>query len=196
MGFEAFQQHLTELMQAPFVQIKSTESESFWINLLPNTQEGEICVVFPGLNLSDFQADLEGNVRNGLMIGVQRITTVIHGNRGFPVEQRAGATEQVQATLLRVKSKSEQEGKSAPLLLKMPYPRNPERVLGKVREELLIELELQSLGANKQLVRRTHRIRFNPLEGGRFPSAEHVLSNAPIALMPVDVMALKGISDD
>ena len=196
MDIEAFQHHLTALLQAPFVQIKSIESESFWISLLPNTQEGEICVVLPGLNLPDFQADLEGNVRNGLLIGAQRITTFIQSNFGVPEKQRDVVTEQVQTRLTRVKSPSEQKGQGAPLLLKMVYPRNPERVLGKITEELLLVLELQSLGANKQLIRQTHRIRFNPLEGGRFPSAEHPLSNPPIPLLPVDVMALKVISGD
>ena len=196
MDVEAFQHHLTALLQAPFVQIKSIESESFWISLLPNTQEGEICVVLPGLNLSDFQVDLEGNVRNELMIGAQRITTFLHSNRGVPGEQRDVVTEQVQTSLTRVKSQSEQQGQGAPLLLKMAYPRNPERVLGKITEDLLLVLELQSLGANKQLISQTHHIRFNPLEGGRFPSVEHPPSNPPIPLLPVDVMALKVISGD
>ena len=80
---------------------------------------------------------------------------------------------------------------SAPLLLKLTYPRSPEPRFGKVSEELLIELELHSLDDKGQLVERTYRIRFDANEGGRFmPAQQHFESNAEMPLLIVDVNAL------
>ena len=56
----------------------------------------------------------------------------------------------------------------------------------------MIELELQSLDDEGQLVRRNYRIRFNPLEGGRFLSAkQHFDSSVEMPLLGVEVMALE-----
>ena len=89
------------------------------------------------------------------------------------------------------KPEKEQSG-PAPLLIKLTYPRNPERAIGNISEELLVELELQSLNDEGQWVRRNYRIRFNPLEGGRFLSAkQHFDSNVGMPLLGIDVMALE-----
>jgi hypothetical protein len=69
---------------------------------------------------------------------------------------------------------------------------NPERTIGNISEELLIELEFQSLDDEGQWVRRNYRIRFNPAEGGRFISAkQHFNSNVEMPLLGVEVMALE-----
>ncbi|MFJ2331124.1 hypothetical protein [Pseudomonas helleri] len=89
------------------------------------------------------------------------------------------------------KPEKEQSG-PAPLLIKLTYPRNPERTIGNISEELLIELELQSLDDEGQLVRRNYRIRFNSVEGGRFLSAkQHFDSSIQMPLLGVEVMALE-----
>lgn len=108
------------------------------------------------------------------------------GNRDIPVEQ-------VQAGLYRMVSTPEKEQSGlAPLLIKLTYPRNPERAIGNISEELLIELELQSLDDEGQLARGNYRIRFNPVEGGRFISAkQHFDSNVEMPLLGIDVMALE-----
>ena len=68
----------------------------------------------------------------------------------------------------------------------------PERAIGNISEELLIELELQSLDDEGQLARRNYRIRFNPVEGGRIISAkQHFDSNVEMPLLGIDVMALE-----
>ena len=109
------------------------------------------------------------------------------------MEQREVVTEQVQAGLYRVVSKPEKEQSGpAPLLIKLTYPRNPERTISNISEEVLVELELQSLDDEGQLVRRNYRIRFNPVEGGRFISAkQHFDSNVEMPLLGIDVMALE-----
>ena len=119
-------------------------------------------------------------------IGASAIKCFFEGGRGFAVEQ-------VQAGLYRMVSKPEKEQSGpAPLLIKLTYPRNPERTIGNISEELLIELELQSLDDEGQLVRRNYRIRFNPVEGGRFISAkQHFDSNVEMPLLGIDVMALE-----
>ena len=192
LSLEEFQYYLMVLQQAPFVEIKRSDKESFWQSMLPNAKPGEIYVVLPGRTLPDYQLTLEGIAHHGLKIGAQRMTTFLRGDRGIPVEQREVVTQQVQAGLYRVKSTSEKEqGGPAPLLLKLTYPRNPERVLGKVSEELLIELVLQSLNDKGQLVEHTYRIRFDPLEGGRFLSnKQHFESSADMPLLEVDINAL------
>ena len=91
------------------------------------------------------------------------------------------------------KPEKEQSG-PAPLLIKLTYPRNPERAIGKISEELLVELELQSLSDEGQLVRRNYRIRFNPVENGRFISAkQHFDSNVAMPLLGIDVMAMEAL---
>lgn len=193
LTLQEFQHYLEVQQQAPFVEIKRSEDESFWQSMLSSAKTGDICVILPGLTVPDYQVTLEGRVSHALKIGAQRITTFLRGDRGIPVEQREVVTEQVQAGLYRVASKPEKEEKGpAPLLLKLTYPCNPEPVFGKVSEELLIELELQSLDDKGQLDRRNYRIRFNPTKGGRFLSAnQHFEVNGEMSLLVVDVMALE-----
>ncbi|MGP4958840.1 hypothetical protein [Pseudomonas helleri] len=193
LSLQEFQHYLTLQQQAPFVEIKRSDEEPFWQSMLTDAKPGEIYVVLPGLTLPDYQDKLDGYASQGLRIGAQRITTFLRGDRGVPVEQREVVTEQVQAGLYRMVSKPEKEQSGpAPLLIKLTYPRNPERTIGNMSEELLIELELQSLDDEGQLVRRNYRIRFNPLEGGRFISAkQHFDSSVEMPLLGIDVMALE-----
>lgn len=190
-SLEKFHRYLYTLLKAPFVQIKGPENQSFWQSLLPNTREGEICIVFPGLNASDFQENLEGNVSHGLQIGAQRITKALSNQRGFPSVHLEQVSEQVQARLTRVKSRPESQNMGDPLALKLEYPRNPEPTHGKVSEELLIELVLEKRVDRVHWQQQTFHIRFNPLETGRFPSAGHDESGPKIELLNVDVMALE-----
>ncbi|WP_228394075.1 toxin VasX [Pseudomonas helleri] len=192
-SLQEFQHYLTLQQQAPFVEVKRSDDESFWQSMLGGAKPGEIFVILPGMTLADYQDKLDGRANHGLKIGAQRITTFLRGDRGVPVEQREVVTEHVQAGLYRMVSKPEKEQSgSAPLLIKLTYPRNPERTIGNISEELLIELELQSLDDEGQLVRRNYRIRFNPLEGGRFLSAkQHFDSSVEMPLLGIDVMAME-----
>ncbi|WP_256677179.1 toxin VasX [Pseudomonas sp. FSL R10-1350] len=193
LNLHEFQHYLTLQQQAPFVEVKRSDDESFWQSMLCGTKPGEIFVILPGVTLADYQDRLDGRASHGLKIGAQRITTFLRGDRGIPVEQREVVTEQVQAGLYRMVSKPEKEQSGpAPLLIKLTYPRNSERTIGNISEELLIELELQSLDDEGQLVRCNYRIRFNPLEGGRFLSAkQHFDSNVGMPLLGIDVMAME-----
>ena len=192
-SLQEFQHYLTLQQQAPFVEVKRSDDESFWQSMLGGAKPGEIFVILPGMTLADYQDKLDGRASHGLKIGAQRITTFLRGDRGARVEQREVVTEQVQAGLYRMVSKPEKEQSGpAPLLIKLTYPRNPERSIGNISEELLIELELQSLNDEGQLVRRNYRIRFNPIEGGRFLSAkQHFDSSVEMPLLGVEVMALE-----
>ncbi|MFP3517953.1 toxin VasX [Pseudomonas sp. SIMBA_077] len=192
LTLEEFQYRLTLLQQVPFVEIKGSEEESFWQSILPSAKPGDIFVTFPGMTLPDYESTLEGKVSYGIKIGAQRITTFLRRDRGFPMEQREVVTEQVQMKLYRVKSAPEKE-KSGPahLSLKLTYPHNRKSSLGKLSEELLVELELLSLDKNKKLAPLTYRIRFDPFEYGLFPSSKkHFEFNAEIPLLDVDVIAL------
>ena len=109
------------------------------------------------------------------------------------MKQREVVTEQVQAGLYRMVSKPEKEQRGpAPLLIKLIYPHSSDHTFGSISKELLIELELQSLDDEGQLVRRNYRIRFNPVEGGRFlPAKQHFDSNVAMPLLGIDVMAME-----
>ena len=188
---QEFQYRLTLLQQAPFVEIKSSEEEPFWQSILSSAKPSDIFVIIPGMSLSDYQSTLESKVSYGIKIGAQRITK-LHRGRGIVAEQREIVTGQVQRELYRVKSKPqiEQSGLQ-PLLLKLTYPSDSERMHGKLSEELLIELELLSLDEKKNPASLTYRIRFNPLGSGHFPSAnKHFESGTEIPLLTVDVIAL------
>lgn len=185
-----FQNNLTKLLQAPFVQIKGVSDESFWLSLLPNTQVGEICLIVPGLSVADFHASLEGNIRHKLFIGAQRITTIMHSYRGFPAEQREVISDEVCLGLKQVVSNKKQKGLAEPLMLKLSYPRNPEPVVGKVSEELLLKINLRYFDENEQVMEQTRCIRFNILEEGRFPSVEDSITFPETPLVCVDVTEL------
>lgn len=190
LSLKEFHSSLAALLQAPFVEIKNSADESYWRSMLPNTEAGEIFLVFPGLDISAFQIPLVGIKRHALMIGAQRITTVTQSYKNALVEYVENVTELLHMDLLRVVSQQERENKGSPLLLKLIYALNPERVLGKVSEELLIEINLQSWDVNSQVSEQTYRIRFNPLEKGRFPSADNQKFASKIALAEVRVLEL------
>ena len=185
-----FQNHLTKLLQAPFVQIKGVSGDSFWLSLLPNTKVGEIFLIVPGLSVADFHASLEGKIRNKLFIGAQRITKIMHGGRERPAEQREVISDEVCLGLQLVVSNQKQMGNGEPLMLKLIYPRNPEPVVGKVSEELLLVINLQYFDENEQVMEQTRCIRFNILEEGRFPSAEYSITVPEMPLVGVEVAAL------
>ena len=190
LSLKEFHSSLTALLQAPFVEIKNSADESYWRSMLPNAKVGEIFLVFPGLDISTFQVPLVGIKRHALMIGAQRITMVTQSYKSALVEYVENVTELLHMDLLRVVSEKEKENKGSPLLLKLMYPLNPERVLGKVSEELLIEINLQSWNENAQVSEQTYRIRFNALEKGRFPSADHQTFASKITLVEVQVLDL------
>lgn len=192
LTLEEFQYRLTLLQQAPFVEIKGPEEESFWQRILPSAKPGDIFVTFPGMTLPDYESTLNGKASYGIKIGAQRITTFLRGDRGFPMEQREVVTEQVQVNLYRVKSTPEKEQSGpAHLSLKLTYPHNRKNAHGELSEELLVELELLSLDKKKNLAPLTYRIRFDPFEGGVFPSSKkHFDVSTEIPLLDVDVIAL------
>ena len=185
-----FQNQLTELLQAPVVQIKGVSDESFWLSLLPNTKVGEIFLIVPGLSVADFHASLEGKIRNKLFISAQRITKILQNSRERPAEQREMISDAVYLGLQQVVSKPEQKGKSEPLMLKLNYPRNPETILGKVSEELLLVINIQYFDDNEQVMEQTRSVRFNILEEGCFPSVKHPITVPEAPLVGVDVTAL------
>lgn len=190
LSLKEFHNSLTSSLQAPFLEIKNSAGEPYWRSMLPNTKAGEIFLVFPGLDISTFQIPLVGIKRHALMIGAQRITTVTQSYKNALVEYVENVTELLHMNLLRVVGEQEKEKKGSPLLLKLIYPLNPERVLGKVSEELLIEINLQSWDKNAQVSEQTYRIRFNALEKGRFPSADHQTFASKITLVEVQVLEL------
>lgn len=185
-----FHNTLTALLQAPFVEIKDSVDESYLQSLLPNTKVGEIVLVFPGLDISTFQVPLVGIKRRALMIGAQRITTVTLSYKNPLVEHVENVTELLHTGLLRVVSEQEKKNEGSPLLLKLVYQVNAEHVQGKVSEALLIEINLQSWDENERVSEQTYRIRFNALEKGRFPSADHQTFAPEIPLVEVKVLDL------
>ena len=185
-----FHNTLTALLQAPFVEIKDSVDEPYLQSLLPNTKVGEIVLVFPGLDISTFQVPLVGIKRRALMIGAQRITTVTLSYKNPLVEHVENVTELLHTGLLRVVSEQEKKNEGSPLLLKLVYQVNAEHVQGKVSEALLIEINLQSWDENERVSEQTYRIRFNALEKGRFPSADHQTFAPEIPLVEVKVLDL------
>ncbi len=188
-----FQNHLTKLLQAPFVQIKGVSEDSFWLSLLSNTKVGEIILIAPGLSVADFHASLEGKIRNKLFIGAQRITKIMQSSRERPAEQWEVISDEVCLRMQLVVSNQKEKGEGEPLMLKLSYPRNPEPVVGKVSEELLLVINLQYFNENEQVMEQTRCIRFNILEQGRFPSVKHTTNVPDTPLVDVDVTAL-GVS--
>ena len=185
-----FQNHLTKLLQAPFVQIKGASEDSFWLSLLPNTKVGEIFLIVPSLSVADFHASLEGKVRNKLFISAQRITKIMESGRERSAEQREVISNEVYLGLQQVVSKPEQKGKNEPLMLKLNYPRNPETVLGKISEELMLVINIQYFDENEQVMEQTRCIHFNILEDGRFPSVKYSITVPETQLLGVDVTEL------
>ncbi|MFK7607937.1 hypothetical protein ACI7MV_16965, partial [Pseudomonas sp. 2024-45] len=190
LSLEEFHNSLTALLQAPFVEIRDSADESYWRKMLPNTKAGEIFLVFPGLDISTFQVPLVGIKRHALMIGAQRITTINQSYKNALVEQFESVTEQLHANLSRVVSEQEKKGQGSPLLIKLIYPLNSEVVLGKVSEELLVKINLQSWDKNERVSEQTYHIRFNALEKGRFPSADRHTFASEIVLVEVQVLEL------
>ena len=190
LSLKEFHNNLTALLQAPFVEIKDSADEPYWRSFLPNAQQGDIFLVFPGLDTSTFQLPLVGIKRHALMIGAQRITTVIHSYKNALVEQFESVTDQLHTRLFRAVSEQEKKNYGSPLLIKLVYPLNTEYVLNKVSETLLIEINLQSWDENEQVSEQTYRIRFNALEKGRFPSADHQTFAPEIPLVEVKVLEL------
>ena len=190
LSLKEFHSSLTALLQAPFVEIKDSADEPYWRIMLPNTKAGEIFLVFPGLDISTFQGPLVGIKRNALMMGAQRITTVTQGYKNALVEHVENVTEFLHTGLLRVVNEQEKKNNSSPLLLKIVYPLNAERMQGKVSEELLIEINLQSWVENERVSEHKYRIRFNAFEQGRFLSADHQTFSSGMTLAEVQVLEL------
>lgn len=184
LSLKNFQGHLELLLQVPFAQVKRAQAGSYLTSWLPTTHIGEVYLCLPGLSLADFEVPLGGRASHGLKIGAQRFTTVLeHSKR--PHEHSEEISEQVSARLFRVHM--DRPG----LILSLSYPRHPERINGKLDEELLLELKLWSLDEQGQQVWHTHRIRFNPLKEGRYPAADYL---APaLTLLPIDILALEVI---
>ena len=191
LSLAGFQSHLQALLQAPFVQVKRRPERSYLAGWFPATQVGEITINLPGLNLQDFQAPLGGQPPHGLKVGARRFITVLDGGRR-PRKYAQELSEPVQAGLFRVETGAPN---TPGLRLNLSYPNHPERINGKLHEELLLELQLMSLDEQGQPVVRSHLIHFNPFEEGRYPSAAHPLPSPALTLLAVDVLALKEIPD-
>ncbi|MGQ8918878.1 toxin VasX [Pseudomonas lundensis] len=191
LSLAGFQSHLQALLQAPFVQVKRRPERSYLAGWFPATQVGEITINLPGLNLQDFQAPLGGQPPHGLKVGARRFITVLDGGRR-PRKYAQELSEPVQAGLFRVETGAPN---TPGLRLNLSYPNHPERINGKLHEELLLELQLMSLDEQGQPVVRSHLIHFNPFEEGRYPSAAQPLPSPALTLLAVDVLALKEIPD-
>lgn len=191
LSLAGFQSHLQALLQAPFVQVKRRPERSYLAGWFPATHVGEITINLPGLNLQDFQAPLGGQPPHGLKVGARRFITVLDGGRR-PRKYAQELSEPVQAGLFRVETGAPN---TPGLRLNLSYPNHPERINGKLHEELLLELQLMSLDEQGQPVVRSHLIHFNPFEEGRYPSAAHPSPSPALTLLAVDVLALKEIPD-
>ncbi|KMM93699.1 toxin VasX [Pseudomonas lundensis] len=191
LSLAGFQSHLQALLQAPFVQVKRRPERSYLAGWFPATQVGEITINLPGLNLQDFQAPLGGQPPHGLKVGARRFITVLDGGRR-PRKYAQELSEPVQAGLFRVETGAPN---TPGLRLNLSYPNHPERINGKLHEELLLELQLMSADEQGQPVVRSHLIHFNPFEEGQYPSAAHPLPSPALTLLAVDVLALKEIPD-
>ena len=191
LSLAGFQSHLQALLQAPFVQVERRPEHSYLAGWFPATHVGEITINLPGLNLQDFQAPLGGQPPHGLKVGARRFITVLDGGRR-PRKYAQELSEPVQAGLFRVETGAPN---TPGLRLNLSYPNHPERINGKLHEELLLELQLMSLDEQGQPVVRSHLIHFNPFEEGPYPSASHPLPSPALTLLAVDVLALKEIPD-
>ena len=189
LSLAGFQSHLQALLQAPFVQVERRPEHSHLAGWFPANQVGEITINLPGLSLQDFEAPLGGQPHHGLKVGARRFITVLDGGRR-PRKYAEELSEPVQARLFRVET-------GAPvtpgLKLNLSYPNHPERINGKLHEELLLELQLRSLDEQGQPVVRSHFIHLNPFEEGRYPSADQSLPSPALTLLTVDIWALKEI---
>ena len=114
----------------------------------------------------------------------------MHGGRERPAEQREVISDEVCLGLQQAVSNQKEKGNTEPLMLKLSYPRNPEPVVGKVSEELLLVINLQYFDENEQVMEQTRCIRFNILAEGRFPSAEYSITVPETPLVGVEVAAL------
>ena len=75
-------------------------------------------------------------------------------------------------------------------MLKLTGFRSPELMIGQVREELLIGLEIYSLNKEGLWNVQSYHILFDTQGVGRFPSTEQCVSSAQLTLLTIDVDAL------
>ena len=114
----------------------------------------------------------------------------MQSSRERPAEQWEVISDEVCLGLQQAVSNQKEKGETEPLMLKLSYPRNPEPVVGKVSEELLLVINLQYFDENEQVMEQKRFIRFNILEEGRFPSVEYSITVQETPLVGVEVTAL------
>ena len=180
-SFLGFEHYLKELLYAPFIQVKEEVHGSFLKDMLLKPKPGDVCLVFPNLTLSGFQADLYGTVTQRLKIGAQRITTIFH-ERSSTSQVSSDVSHQIESGLIR--------GGTEQLVLKLTGFRSPELKVGQIREELLIGLEIHSLDKEGLWSVQSYHILFDIQGVGRFPSAEQSASIKQLTFLTIDVDAL------
>lgn len=184
LSIENFQDRLTALMQSPFLSIEEKVYDTWWKNIALKSRSSGIYLVLPGLKVTDFQPSFSGGVTHSLSVGARRITTVIYDRYTINKEYE-DVSYLIEARLSRVVGEL--------LLIRLEYPKKLERVIGKVREELLIGLQLKTLHSDGGWMTHSHQILFDPEQVGRFPSVDHVALDPPLTLLPIDINGLEVI---
>lgn len=171
-------------MQSPFLSIEEKVYDTWWKNIALKSRSSGIYLVLPGLKVTDFQPSFSGGVTHSLSVGARRITTVIYDRYTINKEYE-DVSYLIEARLSRVVGEL--------LLIRLEYPKKLERVIGKVREELLICLQLKTLHSDGGWITHSHQILFDPEQVGRFPSVDHVALDPPLTLLPIDINGLEVI---
>ena len=181
-SLEQYQNRLVELTQAPFVSIEEKHYGVWWKDLVLTKKAGDVFLFLPGLTLLEFQSTLYGQVPRELKLGVGRITTVVYG-KGYTVQKYQDISYLIEERLSRVSGE--------PLVLKLEYPESAEKVVGKVREELLVELEINGVNSSGVWVISGHKILLDSERSGVFSSAKHGNLKLPLKLLSIDLIGLE-----
>lgn len=187
LSLTQFQNALLAIVQVPSVTVGPVEYDGWWKNLLLRAKVGDIHVLFPGLDTAAFQAPLGDRPSHQLKIAAYRINT-IRLDRGVNTERWEELSEPVEARLRRV------EGNQ--IILCVGYPETYERVVGKVREELMLVVVIQNIRSAGLPQQTTHYFRLDPRGSGTFPALDQApyLPQAP--LLYVETLMLELVSHD
>ncbi|MCU1761191.1 hypothetical protein NTD84_15895 [Pseudomonas sp. 14P_8.1_Bac3] len=161
-SLDAYQHHLSFLLDAPYVQLGPNEHDSWLKNLMLKARPSDIHLVLPRLSLSDFQPPLSGQPAHRLGIGAHRLTVPVQ-SRGLPKERKQVISYEVVDSLRIVQAAPDR------LVLCLQYPLDLDAEFTPASETLELVVCVQTLNGNGAWVSRTEVIHLDPRGEGHFP---------------------------
>ncbi|ROM56932.1 hypothetical protein BK649_01740 [Pseudomonas canadensis] len=182
LSLAEYQNALIAIVQAPSVQVGRVEYDAWWKNLLLRANIGDIHLLLPGLDTAAFLAPLGANPSHQLHIAAYRINK-IRVDRFLSSERLEPLSEAVDARLRRVDDNQ--------IILCVGYPKPEKQIAGKIGEELMLVVAIQSPHSSGLPQQKTHYIRFDPRGSGAFPSVDQATPLPHTLLLPVEPLMLE-----